>query len=387
MKNDIGKVETRWFTLAPKGETFRMRKGEVPGPVVQAYEIYGQLNQAKDNAILLFHAWTGSQHAAGHNADVPGVGKLWTEECHIGWWDDFVGPGKALDTERFCVICANYIGGCYGSTGPSSISPLTNKPFGSSFPHITFADVVDAQMKLVDHLGILKLHAVVGGSIGGMMCLSLATRYPDRVGIVIPIASGMAVTSLQRIQTFEQIYAIEYDPNFKGGDYYDGPHPDRTLALARMISHKNFISLEMMRHRARTEIASSLQKLPWYHLTNPLESYMLYQGNKFVKRFDANSYLRIADAWQQFNLLEEAGLNDVDELFVRCRGQQYLVFTINSDVCFWPEEQEELVSVLKQASVENMRVTVHSEKGHDSFLLEPALYTPHLAYVLEGKTD
>ena len=385
-KNEIGTVETQFFPIAEKGESLRLHGGEISGPARLAYETYGALNGARDNAILVFHAMTGSQHAAGYNKSVPGAENLWTDECQVGWWDEFIGPGKALDTERFFVLCINYLGGCYGSTGPASTNPKTGKPHGSAFPRISISDIVDAQMKLVDHFRIPRLHAVVGGSIGGLMCLNLATRYPDRARTIIPIASGLGVTSLQRILTFEQICAIECDPNFRGGDYYNSKkRPERGLALARMISHKTFISLQTLQHRARTEIAQPAEGLAWYQLTSSLESYMLHQGNKFVQRFDANTYLRIAEAWQRFSLTDGLGVKKPEEAFAPCKHQQYLIFSVNSDVCFYPDEQEEMELVLKKAGVPNMRITVHSDKGHDSFLIEPDLYTPHLVYALQGK--
>ncbi len=288
MNAEIDAVETRFFTFADGGDPpFELLSGEHLGPVTLAYEQYGELNEARDNAILLFHALSGSQHAGGFNPAVPGVGDLWTSECPVEWWEGFIGPGKALDTHRFCVICVNYLGGCYGSTGPASISPATGKPYGSSFPRITFSDIVDTQVRLLDHLGIRRLRAVIGASVGGMMCLILATRYPDRVGIVIPIASGIGVSPLQRIHNFEQICAIEGDPNFRGGDYYDGPYPKGGLGLARMIGHKTFVSLRALEDRARLEIVQAANDLAWYQIDNSLESYMLHQGSKFTGRFDA----------------------------------------------------------------------------------------------------
>lgn len=383
----IGPVETKFFTFGQKkSDALKLECGETLAPVTVAYETYGALNKSRSNAILLFHALSGSQHAAGYNQSVKGVEKHWTEECQVGWWDEFVGPGKALDTTKFFVICANYLGGCYGSTGPASINLKTKKPHGSSFPRVSFGDMVDAQVKLLDHLKISKLHAVIGGSSGGMMCLSFATRYPERVGIVVPIATALKTSTLQRIHNFEQIYAIECDPNFKGGDYYGGRAPDKGLAHARMISHKTFISLQDLQDRARAEVIEPLVKeFSWYRLNNSVESYMLHQGRKFVQRFDANTYLRIADAWQSFDLLKETGEKNFVDLFTRCRHQQYLLFSINSDVCFYPEEQEEMEEILEEAGVDCMRITVHSDKGHDSFLLEPELYTPHLVYALNGQ--
>jgi homoserine O-acetyltransferase len=302
----------------------------------------------------------------------------------VGWWNDFIGPGLGLDTDRFCVICVNYLGGCYGSTGPSSPDPHTGRPYGPRFPQLTLSDIVDSQMALLDFLGIETLHAAVGASLGGMLALSLATRYPERVRTVIPFATGLRTTPLHRLHNLEQICAIESDPDFRGGDYYDGRPPRRGLALARMIGHKTFVSLEAMEERARTEIVRRDETLAWYQLRSPIESYMLHQGQKFVNRFDANTYLRILDAWNRFDLIREALAPDLVSLFQRCRRQNYLVFTIDSDACFYPEEQAFLMEVLKKAGVDATRITVHSDKGHDSFLLEAHLYRPFLRAVLQA---
>jgi homoserine O-acetyltransferase len=199
---------------------------------------------------------------------------------------------------------------------------------------------------------------------------------------VIPISTGLAVTPLQRILNLEQAFAIEADPAFAGGDYYEGARPDRGLALARMIAHKTFISLRTLTERARGEVVRGGGELTSYGVSSPEESYMLHQGRKFVRRFDANSYLRILEAWQRFDLLAGSGAEDLTKLFGRCRDQRYLTFSIDSDVSFYPEEQAEMVGILKAAGVETVRMTVHSEKGHDSFLLEPELYTPMLQWAL-----
>jgi len=349
-----------------------------------AYETYGELNAAGSNAILVFHALTGSQNAAGETLAVDGVGDRWTEDCRCGWWDGFIGPGRALDTDQHFVICANYLGGCYGSTGPSSIDPATGKPYGSQFPRIAIRDIVDSHLPLLDHLGIGKLHAAVGGSVGGMLCISLSTRHPDRVSHVVPIASGIAPSQLHRLHNFEQVLAIESDANFNGGDYYDGEPPLQGLALARMIQHKTFISLAAMESRARGEAQQPENRQGWYMIRHALESYMVHQGRKFRDRFDANSYLRIIDAWQSYDACAEVGVDDVSKLFAACQGQRYLQFSIDSDVCFYPEDQTHIASALNASGIPNMHLTVHSEKGHDSFLLEPELYTPHLSYALQG---
>ena len=382
MGTGIGQIQTHFYEHE---EELVLNSGQTLPEMRLAYEMYGQLNEAKDNVVLLFHALSGSQHATGTNITSPEVGDRWTSECHEGWWSEFVGPGLAVNTDKFCVICVNYLGGCYGSSGPASIDPRTQKPYGASFPQVSASDIVDSQMALLNHLGIDRLHAVIGNSVGGMLALNLAVRYPERVTIVVPVATAINVSQLQRIMVLEQIVAVENDLNFRGGDYYDGQPPNRGLALARMISHKTFISLRTIERRAqRNVVRQDHDQLAWYHVETPLESYMLHQGNKFVNRFDANTYLRILDVWQKFDLLKQTGAESHLAMFERCKHQKYLVFSISSDVCFYPDQQRELVSLLKQAEVPNMYLTVHSEKGHDSFLLEPELYTPHLHYTLNG---
>jgi homoserine O-acetyltransferase len=244
------------------------------------------------------------------------------------------------------------------------------------------SDIVDSQMKLLDHLGVHQLHAVVGASIGGFLCMLTATRYPDRVRIVLAIGTGVETTIYQRIINFEQVTAIEADPNFRGGDYYDESRPDLGLALARRIAHKTFVSLDALRVRARTEVVSHRPPYGWYEMNHPVESYMLHQGEKFVRRFDANTYLRILDAWQWFDLVAEAGAKDFKDLLRRCCHQEFLIFSIDSDLSFPPQEQAKLVQLLKRAKVPVMWITVHSDKGHDAFLLEPRLFSPHIHQVL-----
>lgn len=379
--------ETQFFQTGSSKKPFAFACGDKLPGITVAYETYGKLNAAKSNAILLFHALSGSQHAAGLNTAVPRTDGRWTEDIHQGWWDLFIGPDKALDTKRYFIICANYLGGCYGSSGPTSVNPKTGRPYGSSFPQVRTSDVVASQLALLDSLGIKKLHAVIGASVGGLLAINLATLHPERVKLVVPIASGCRTTVLTRLTLFEQVLAIENDPHFKGGDYYDGDAPEYGLALARMISHKTFVHLDAIEHRARQDVRNGGSSLSWYRVQHNVESYMLHQGKKFVTRFDANTYLRIADMWLRFDPLRDAGVKTYQELFARsaAAGQHYLVFSIDSDFCFYPEEQAELVSHLEKSGVSSMHITVHSDKGHDSFLLEPQLYTPHLSFLLEGR--
>ena len=382
MSKGIGKVATRFHTFGSADDPFVTAGGDALPGLTIAYETYGELNADRSNAVVLFHALSGSQHAAGSNSDVRGLDGRWTEELHTGWWDGFIGPGRALDTNKYFIICANYLGGCYGSTGPCSLNPATGKIYAGDFPRVTVHDIVRSQLPVLESLGIEKLHAVVGTSLGGMMALDFAVRWPDRVTNVITIGTGIRSHGLQQMHNLEQIIAITRDPDFRGGDYYGTPGPVHGLALARMISHKTFLYADVIEERARVDIVRPETDLPWYDISSSLESYMLYQGQKFVRRFDANSYLRIIDAWQQFDLYKDAKVAIWQPLFGRCKEQQYLVFTIDSDCCFYPDYQTEICSELKKAGVPYLRLTVHSEKGHDSFLLEPKLYTPHLAYAL-----
>jgi homoserine O-acetyltransferase/O-succinyltransferase len=243
---------------------------------------------------------------------------------------------------------------------------------------------VEVLSHMIDDMGITTLHAVVGPSVGGLVALTFATRFPKRVRNVIAIASGYKTTVLNRLILFEQILAIENDPYFNGGDYYDSQAPLYGLALARMISHKTFVHLDSIERRARQDVIQPDDVLAWYRVRDQFQSYMLHQGKKFVKRFDANTYLRIIDMWSRYDATQEGDAESPAELFERARlaGQRWLVFSIDSDFCFYPEEQSELVKHLETAKADVMHIIVHSEKGHDSFLLEPNLYTPHIAWLL-----
>lgn len=370
--NEVKKGETQFFHYRPK-HGFPLQGGANLSEFTLAYELYGELNAERDNAILLFHAMTGSQHAAGYNPRLEAAAHYWTKDCHKGWWDTFIGSGQSLNTDRFCIICANYIGGCYGSTGPESINPATGSPYGSDFPLITISDVVDSQLRLLTHLGIKRLHAVVGPSTGGLMALDLAVRYPAKVDIVIPIAASMSTSTLQRLYIFEQICAIENCPSDSG------------LMLARMIAHKTFVSLRTIEERARGKVRLPAPSFTFHKMDNAEESYMSYQGQKFTRRFSRHSYLLILEMWLRFNLQSGSNSPTLQGLFSKCRKQRYLMFSISSDVCFYPEHQNRLYEMLKEVRVPATYITVHSDRGHDSFLLEPDLYAPYLRHVLEAR--
>ena len=383
MQKSIEQTKTQFYHFNNKESPFELKCDEHLSSFTLAYEVYGELSEKKDNAVLLFHALSASQHAAGINENVDDLTVEWDKECQIGWWNEFIGPGKALDTNKYFIICANYLGGCYGSTGPGSENPETGIPYGSDFPRVSITDIVKSQIELINDLGINQLHATVGSSLGGLMAISLAAQYPNKVKNVVALASGIKTSVLQRIHNLEQITAIESDKDFSEGNYYDGRNPEKGLALARMIGHKVFISLATLERRASKEIKKE-EDSSWYQIQSSIESYMLHQGQKFVKRFDANTYLRILDAWQSFDILKESGFNNFKDMFSRCNHQNYLIFTINSDVCFYPHQQEELRKALSEGGINPMHITVHSEKGHDSFLLEPELFAPHIDYALNN---
>lgn len=365
-------VETQFFHHQPKNG-FPLQNGTTLSEFTLAYESYGELNAERSNVVLLFHAMTGSQHAAGYNPQVEAATHYWTKECHYGWWDSFIGPERALNTDLFCVICINYLGSCYGSTGPESINPATATPYGRDFPNVTISDVVDSQLLLLKHLGIERLRAVIGASTGGLLALDLAVRYPTKVDVVIPIAAGMNTETLQRLYIFEQICAIENCPSDSG------------LMLARMIAHKTFVSLHTIKERAQGKVRLPAPEFVFHTMDNAEESYMHHQGRKFTARFSRYSYLLILEMWMRFNLQAKSDSPTLQELFSKCRQQRYLIFSISSDVCFYPEQQDRLYKLLKEVNVPVTYLTVHSDRGHDSFLLEPELYTPSLRHVLESK--
>jgi homoserine O-acetyltransferase len=368
-------METKFFDLPSHLLPFQLRGGGTLSSVRLAYELYGTINPAGDNLVLVFHALTGSQHVAGYNPSVAGV-ERWVEENQTGWWDGFVGPGLAVDTDHLAVLCVNYLGGCYGTTGPASINPDTGLHYGPSFPPIHLADIVASQIPLLDHLGVTRVRAVAGASVGALLSLSMAARYPDRVDTVIALAGGLGGTTLQRMYNFEQKLAILNDPHFNDGNYYHGTFPAAGLALARIISHKAFVSIGAIEDRARNEI------IDHPYVTHPVESYFWHQGQKLVIRFDPNSYLRIIDAWSNYDLLDDLGADSYRDVLAACRGQRWHVFTIDTDVCFYPEEQEGLVKALADAGVEVNWVQVSSPKGHDSFLTEPHLFEEALRAAL-----
>ena len=376
-------VQTKFLNLP---NSFSLRNGATLDKVCVAYEQYGTLTPEKDNAILLFHALSGSQHAYGYNPEVPGTGSLWKPENHEGWWNSIIGPGKPLDTDRFCIICANYLGGCYGTTGPATPCPADGQPYGSRFPHVEIADQARLQALLLDSLGIERVH-LVGPSVGGLIALSFACQFPERVRSFISIGSGYRASIEHRLSLFEQILAIELDPDFQGGDYYRGPAPKKGLAFARIIGHKSFVYQEGLEQRARKEVGGNYGLLTWMTPTRSTQSYMLHQGTKFAERFDANAYIRIADMWAEFDIRDhtpDGTFQTALEGFRRA-GIPALIFSIDTDCCFRPAEQQDFAAQLEAAHIPTEFHTIASTKGHDSFLLEPELYAEPIRRILAAR--
>lgn len=362
---------------------FTFRSGETLPDIRLAYETYGTLNEDKSNAILLFHALTGSHHAHGYNDNLPEAGTFWQPENHQGWWDRMIGPGKPLDTERFFIVCANYLGSCYGSSGPTQIAP-DGEPWGSRFPLTDGNDQARAQIQLMNHFGIDRF-AIVAPSLGGMLALTLAALYPERVRSMVIIGAAHRPAISHKLEFFEQVLAIELDPAYRAGRYPLNDPPNRGLALARIISHKLFVYQDGLEKRARKGICDSKGMLTWYQPIRNTESYMLHQGTKFAKRFDANAYIRIVNLWAGYDLPAFTGMADTDEVFrlYARHNIRFLLFSIDTDYCFTADAIEEFHQELTRNGVSSVHTRIRSEKGHDSFLLEPDLYAEGLAEYLK----
>lgn len=362
---------------------FTFHSGETLPDIQLAYETYGTLNEDKSNAILLFHALTGSHHAHGYNDNLPEAGTFWQPENHQGWWDCMIGPGKPLDTERFFIICANYLGSCYGSSGPTQTAP-DGDPWGSRFPLTDGNDQARAQIQLLDHFGIERF-AIVAPSLGGMLALTLAALYPERVRSMVIIGAAHRPAINHKLEFFEQVLAIELDPAYRAGRYPLSDPPNRGLALARIISHKLFVYQDGLEKRARKGICDSKGMLTWYQPSRNTESYMLHQGTKFAKRFDANAYIRIVNLWAGYDLPAFTGMANTDEVFrlYARHNIRFLLFSIDTDYCFTADAIEEFHQELTRNGVSAVHTRIQSEKGHDSFLLEPDLYADGLAEYLK----
>lgn len=347
--------KTKYFTFAYPPKDQELELGKKIGPITIAYETYGELNKERNNAILIAHALSGDAHAAGINK----------ENGKPGWWDNLIGPGKAVDTNKFYVICSNILGGCKGSTGPSSINPKTKKEYALDFPTITIGDMVNSQKALIDELKINKLLSVIGGSMGGMQVLQWMTAYPEKIRSAIPIATTMK-HSPQQI-AFNEVgrQAIISDLNWKNGSYYGHSFPAKGLALARMIGHITYMSDDSMANKfgRRFRLKNMSNKFsPEFEV----EGYLQYRGGNFVKRFDANSYLYITKAMDYFNVVNGKPLENI----FKGLKAKVLVISFKSDWLYPPHQSQEIVKACKLANVKTSYCKITSSYGHDSFLLE-----------------
>jgi homoserine O-acetyltransferase/O-succinyltransferase len=358
-----------------------------------AYEMYGRLSPAKDNVVLVCHALSGDAHAAGWSdePDAPSaVDGFGADERGIkprgglGWWDGMIGPGKAFDTDRYCVVCTNLIGSCRGSTGPSSINPATGKPYGLDFPVITVADMVRAEKRALELLGIERLLAVGGGSLGGMRALEWTVAYPDSVRSCISIASTARLASQGVAWNAIARNAIMADPAWQGGYYYGtGRVPTAGIGIARMVGHVTYLSAESMREK----FDRRLQERDRYSftLTEPdfaVESYLRYQADSFAHRFDPNSYLYISRALTYFDLARDYGHGSLERALASVSAR-YLLVSFSSDWLYPPRDSQDLERALRANAKRVEHHLIDASYGHDSFLLEEARQAPIIAAFLE----
>jgi homoserine O-acetyltransferase len=353
-RKSVGIVKKQYAHIK---EPFSLEDGSQLAELTIAYETYGKLNKARSNAILLCHALSGDAHVAGKHT---------TSDKKPGWWDDMVGPGKGFDTAKYFVICSNCISGCQGSTGPNSIDPRTKKPYGTAFPLVTIKDMVNAQKKLLDHLGIKKLYAVGGGSMGGMQALEWSVTYPERVASALIFASTWRLAP-QAI-AFNEVgrQAIMSDPHWNNGNYYGKKLPASGLSIARMVGHITYLSDQSM-HQKFGRRQREQKPQDKFGIEFQVESYLHHQGRTFVERFDANSYLYITRAMDFFDISQ--GYASLEDSLSRAKAK-FLVVSFTSDWLFPTRESLEIVKALKSSGLNVSYREVESTYGHDAFLLE-----------------
>ncbi len=372
-------VKPQFFTFGEPPNELILESGQKLGPVTLSYETYGELNKDKTNAILILHALSGDAHVAGY---LEGQNKP-------GWWDLMVGPGKAMDTNKYFVLCSNVIGSCYGSTGPSSVNPRTGKPYGLSFPIVTISDMVKAQKALLDSLGISQLVTVIGGSMGGMQAIEWTLQFPDVPKSAIVIASCAALSDQEIAFDTVGRNAIKSDTEWENGDYYGKDKKLKGLAIARMIGHITYLSEEGMAEKFKRRLQSGDKNLSYkirYEKEVPcttgstvfdkdferefaVESYLAYQGEKFVKRFDANSYLYITKAMDYYDAAVKWGGGSLKQAMKRTKAE-FLLISFTSDMLFSPDQSKAIVEALRVNNKDVSYIEIDSKHGHDAFLLE-----------------
>ena len=379
----VGTVDTQYLDLP---RPLALDCGRELHPIRIAYETYGTLAPARDNVILVCHALSGDAHAAGLSRAPAASGTrdgFRAEErdaergASLGWWDGMIGPGKAFDTDRYFVVSTNLLGGCRGTTGPSSTNPATGRPYGADFPVITVADMVRAERAFLDALGIERLAAVAGGSLGGMQALEWAVLYPDAVDAIVPIASTHALKPQGVAWNAIARNAITADPDWQGGHYYGtGREPSRGMGIARMVGHITYLSAEALGQKfgRRLQFADDIR----YVLTEPefeVENYLRHQAGNFVRRFDANTYLYLSRALSYFDLARQYGAGSLVDAVRNIRARTLLI-AFSSDWLYPPGDSEALAAALRAAGKEVDLHVIDAPYGHDCFLLEEARQTP-----------
>jgi len=364
----VGWTTAETVRLADEAAPLELESGGRLGPVDVEFETYGRLSAEKDNAVLVCHALSGDAHVAGWDKRAKETGRHYRLD-KPGWWDSVIGPGKPIDTGRWFVVCANVPGSCYGTTGPASLDPRTGKPYGLTFPVVTVGDWVRLQARLLDRLGIERLHAVVGGSLGGQQAIEWALAFPGRVGKALVLAAAPRLSAQGLAFNAVGRFSILNDPNFRGGDHYEGPRPEAGLAAARMLAHITYLSDEAMHEKFGRRLRGKERPDFGFGVEFEVESYLAHQGRAFVERFDANSYLYITRAMDYYDAAARWGGGDLVEACRRVEGE-VLVVSFSSDWLYTPAQSREFAHALARCGKPVSSVDVPSRYGHDAFLVE-----------------
>lgn len=369
----VGVVTKQFYTFAEPPNEMILENGASFGPITMAYETYGELAADGGNVVLVTHALTGDSHVAGY---------YHSDDKKPGWWDIMVGPGKGIDTDRYFVICANILGGCMGTTGPGSQNPETGRPYGLDFPVVTIADMVRTQKALLDYLGVDRILAVVGGSLGGMQVLEWCVRYPEMVSAAIPLATTTRHSALAIAFNEVARQAIMVDPKWQNGNYYGGLKPDLGLAVARMIGHITYLSDESMRQKFGRRLQDKADFSFNFEADFQVESYLRYQGKKFVERFDANAFLYITKAADYFDLQRSHGEGAAVAAFAKTKAA-FLVVSFTSDWLYPTYQSRAMVQAMKKNGLDVSFCEIEAQWGHDAFLLP----SPRLNDLIKGFLD
>jgi len=364
----VGYTTAKRVVLADKNSPFALETGGLLNDITVEYETYGILNSEKSNAILVIHALSGDAHAAGWDANWKEDGRPWNGK-KPGWWDSVIGPGKALDTDKFFIICSNGLGSCFGTTGPKDINPETGKPWGLDFPTVMIGDWVNLQVRLIDYLKIDKLYGVVGGSLGGQQVIEWSMAYPERVLKCAVLATAPKLSTQGLAFNAVGRHSILNDPAFNGGQYYDGEGPKTGLSAARMLAHITYLSEQAMELKFGRRLQDKENLDFDFGIEFEVESYLNHQGESFIEKFDANSYLYITRAMDYYDAATKWGSGDINQAVKRVKSDM-LVMTFSTDWLYSPNQGRALAEAIASSGQRVTYVTVDSDYGHDAFLVE-----------------